>query len=71
MAPPKLFMSARADPYGGANSARSMYRWSTPPKKLRLVGGSLHGTDLLGPLAKSEVRQEVVNQILAFLKSNS
>jgi len=45
----KLFLSARHDVYGGGPAPREWYRWATPPKRLELVPGTDHGTDLLGP----------------------
>jgi pimeloyl-ACP methyl ester carboxylesterase len=45
----KVFLSATQDPYGGAQAARQWFRWAAPPRRLVLVPGDDHGTDLLRP----------------------
>jgi pimeloyl-ACP methyl ester carboxylesterase len=56
---PTLFVAAREDsPY--VDDARAMYRAATTEKRLLVVPGSDHGTDLLDD-------EQVGNQLLAFL----
>jgi hypothetical protein len=43
----KLFISSEDDIYGGAAAARNWYRWASPPKRLVLLPGDEHGTDML------------------------
>jgi predicted alpha/beta hydrolase len=45
----KLFVSSRDDIYGGASAARHWYRWASSPKRLALLPGEQHGTDMLAP----------------------
>jgi pimeloyl-ACP methyl ester carboxylesterase len=61
----KLFLSSRADIYGGADAAREWYGWAKPPKRLELVPGSEHGTDLLRP--GNPLRRRVSDLIVRFL----
>ena len=61
----KLFLSSRADIYGGADAAREWYGWAKPPKRLELVPGSDHGTDLLRP--GNPLRRRVSDVIVRFL----
>jgi len=61
----KLFLSSRADIYGGADAAREWYGWAKPPKRLELVPGSEHGTDLLR--RGNPLRRRVSNVIVRFL----
>jgi hypothetical protein len=63
----KLFLSARDDIYGGGNAARGWYRWARPPKRLVLVPGSDHGTDLLRP--GNPNRRVVESAIVSFLET--
>jgi pimeloyl-ACP methyl ester carboxylesterase len=49
----KLFVSSRGDVYGGADAAREWHRWATPPKRLEILPGSEHGTDMLRPSQKT------------------
>ena len=58
----KVFLSARQDVYGGADAAREWFRWATPPKRLELVPGSDHGTDLLRQ--QSPLRERVTRLIV-------
>ncbi len=46
---PKLFVSARNDPYGGAEDARAWFRWARRPKQIEILPGWEHGTDMLRP----------------------
>jgi pimeloyl-ACP methyl ester carboxylesterase len=56
---PTLFVAAKEDsPY--VDDARAMYRAATGEKKLLVVRGSDHGTDLLDD-------EQVGDQLLAFL----
>ena len=70
VAGPKLFISARDDSYGGAYSARLMYRWSVPPRELELVRSNLHGTDMVleDPAGAGA---EVTDAILRFIERYS
>jgi uncharacterized protein len=43
----KLFVSATGDTYGAADAAREWYSWARQPKRLELLEGSAHGTDML------------------------
>ncbi len=61
----KLFLSARADIYGGADSAREWYGWAAGPKRLLLVPGSDHGTDLLQ--SRNPQRRRIESAITAFV----
>lgn len=62
---PKLFVSARSDSYGGAYSARLLYRWAMPPRHLELVRSDRHGTDML---AEDPAGAEVAEMIVEFLE---
>jgi pimeloyl-ACP methyl ester carboxylesterase len=62
----KLFLSARDDIYGGGGAAREWYRWAAPPKRLELVPGSDHGTDLLRP--GNPQRKQVERLIASFVE---
>jgi hypothetical protein len=51
----KIFASSRGDVYGGAVAARQWYRWASSPKRLVILAGAEHGTDMLaagGPTAR-------------------
>ena len=61
----KLFLSSREDIYGGADAAREWYGWAKPPKRLELVPGSEHGTDLLQP--SNPLHARVSSLIVRFL----
>lgn len=52
----KLFLSSRYDVYGGGQAAREWYGWASAPKRLELVPGSDHGTDLLQPTNRMHER---------------
>jgi pimeloyl-ACP methyl ester carboxylesterase len=52
----KLFVSSRDDIYGGAPAARHWYRWASPPKRLVLLPGDEHGTDMLAPIQPTAKR---------------
>lgn len=43
----KIFASSRGDIYGGAASGREWYRWASEPKRLVILPGDEHGTDML------------------------
>ncbi|MDQ3857338.1 MAG: hypothetical protein M3327_02665 [Actinomycetota bacterium] len=43
----KLFVSSEEDVYGGAEAARQWYRWASPRKRIEILSGYEHGTDLL------------------------
>ena len=45
----KLFLSSERDIYGGAPAARHWYSWATQPKRLVILPGEEHGTDMLRP----------------------
>jgi uncharacterized protein len=62
---PKLFLSARDDLYGGGAAAREWYRWASPPKRIELLPGSEHGTDLLR--ARNPQRRRVEHLIVSFV----
>jgi predicted alpha/beta hydrolase len=62
----KLFLSSREDIYGGATAAREWYRWATEPKRLELVPGSDHGTDLLR--AGNPLHERVTKLIVDFVE---
>jgi pimeloyl-ACP methyl ester carboxylesterase len=46
---PTLFVSAENDPYGGAEAAQQWFRWANAPKRIELLPGREHGTDMLLP----------------------
>jgi hypothetical protein len=56
----KVFLSARADIYGGADAAREWSRWAAPPKPL----GLLPGSDLLRRC--NPLRRSVENLLVRF-----
>jgi predicted alpha/beta hydrolase len=62
----KVFLSAKQDEYGGGQAARQWFRWAAPPKRLALVPGSDHGTDLLK--AGNPLRRRVENLIVGFVE---
>ena len=62
----KVFLSSQADIYGGAGAAREWYGWASPPKRLALVPGSAHGTDLLRPA--HPLHERVEKLIVAFVE---
>lgn len=43
----KLFVCARRDPDGAADSARELSGWAREPKRMVLLDSDLHGTDML------------------------
>jgi hypothetical protein len=43
----KLFVSSAEDAYGGADAAREWYAWAKEPKRLEILSGPEHGTDML------------------------
>jgi predicted alpha/beta hydrolase len=61
----KVFLSSRNDIYGGGVAAREWFRWASPPKRLELVPGSDHGTDLLrhGNPARKRVEKLIVRYV--------
>jgi pimeloyl-ACP methyl ester carboxylesterase len=62
----KLFLSARNDAYGGGDAAQQWFRWASPPKRLELLPGTAHGTDLLQP--GSPVRRRVEQLLVQFVE---
>ena len=65
----KVFLSTRADIYGGVEAAREWYAWASPPKRLELLPGSDHGTDLLRP--RSPLRERTERLILRLVDAAS
>jgi hypothetical protein len=65
----KVFLSSRDDIYGGAVAAREWFRWASPPKRLELLPGSDHGTDLLR--AGNPARKRVEELIVQYVKEAS
>jgi dienelactone hydrolase len=64
----KLFVSARRDPDGAADSARELSGWARPPKRLVLVDSELHGTDMLDRRQRTSV--PLTNLIVRFLHAS-
>jgi pimeloyl-ACP methyl ester carboxylesterase len=62
----KLFLSSREDVYGGGDAAREWYRWAKEPKRLELLPGSDHGTDLLRP--GNPQHERVMNLLVDFVE---
>jgi alpha-beta hydrolase superfamily lysophospholipase len=62
----KLFLSARRDEYGGGQAAREWFGWASPPRRLVLLPGSEHGTDLLR--ARNPLHERVEQVILGFVE---
>jgi pimeloyl-ACP methyl ester carboxylesterase len=62
----KVFLSTRADIYGGADAAREWFRWAAPPKRLALLPGSEHGTDLLR--RSNPLRSRVENLLVRYIE---
>jgi uncharacterized protein len=58
----KVFLSSRSDIYGGADAAREWYGWASSPKRIELLPGSEHGTDLLR--RGNHLREQVERVIL-------
>jgi pimeloyl-ACP methyl ester carboxylesterase len=42
----KLFISSAEDVYGGADAAREWHSWALEPKRLEILPGGEHGTDM-------------------------
>jgi pimeloyl-ACP methyl ester carboxylesterase len=62
---PKLFVSSADDIYGGAEAAREWHGWSNEPKRLEILPGAEHGTDML---RKGEpTARPLVKLVLRFL----
>jgi uncharacterized protein len=60
-----LFVSSAGDIYGGAEAAREWYGWANEPKRLEILPGSQHGTDML---RKGEpTARPLVKLVLRFL----
>jgi predicted alpha/beta hydrolase len=61
----KVFLSTRHDVYGGGEAAREWFRWASPPKRLELLPGSDHGTDLLrtGHPLRERVEELIVDYV--------
>ena len=64
----KLFVSARRDPDGAADSARELNGWARPPKRLVLLDSDLHGTDMLDHRQRTAV--PLTNLIVRFLRAS-
>ncbi len=64
---PKLFVSASRDPYGAAASARRLYRWAAPPKRLVVLQSGEHGTDMLSDPAALETAEALTRSIVGFV----
>jgi pimeloyl-ACP methyl ester carboxylesterase len=64
----KMFLSSRRDIYGGADAAREWYGWASPPKRLELLPGDEHGTDLLQP--QNALHDRVSDLIADFVTTN-
>jgi dienelactone hydrolase len=62
----KVFLSARDDEYGGGLAARQWFGWASQPKRLALVPGSDHGTDLLKP--ENPLHERVQRLITGFIE---
>jgi uncharacterized protein len=62
----KLFVSSRHDIYGGADAAREWHRWATEPKRLAILPGSQHGTDMLRQ--GEPTARPLTNLVLRFLR---
>ena len=56
-----------ADIYDGGKYAREWYGWASAPKRLALVYGSEHGTDLLR--AGNPLRRRIETLIVRFLEA--
>ena len=63
---PVVFASAGFDGYGGDLAAREWYRWARPPKRLELVPGFDHGTDLLR--RDNPLHEQVMTLIARFVE---
>ena len=61
----KLFVSARHDPDGAADSARELSGWARPPKRLVLLDSDLHGTDMLD--RRQRTAKPLTNLMVRFL----
>jgi pimeloyl-ACP methyl ester carboxylesterase len=59
---PKLFIASEGD-LGAAQSARWFYQRSQDPKKLDIVGGDMHGTNILKGSASKKVTKEMLDFI--------
>lgn len=68
---PKLFASSKNDIYGGAESARRWYRWARPPKRLAILPGYQHGTDMLadGEPTARPLRELIVDFVRTVTRS--
>jgi hypothetical protein len=62
----EALLSSRGDVYGGAESAREWFGWANQPKRLVLVPGGEHGTDLLR--RDSPQREHLERLIVDFVK---
>lgn len=63
---PILYLSAADDGYGAGGDTRQMYGWSRSPRRLVILPGSEHGTDLVMVGAEKDRRDRIVAQILRF-----
>jgi dienelactone hydrolase len=62
----KLFVCARRDPDGAADSARELSGWARVPKRMVLLDSDLHGTDMLDRRHRTAV--PLTNLIVRFLR---
>jgi dienelactone hydrolase len=62
----KLFVCARRDPDGAADSARELSGWARAPKRMVLLDSDLHGTDMLDRRHRTAV--PLTNLIVRFLR---
>ena len=61
----KLFVSSRHDIYGGASAARQWSAWAREPKRLVLLPGELHGTDMLDD---RRLRTRLIGLVVEFVQ---
>ena len=66
---PKIFVSSEGDLYNAAEAARIMFGYAVRPKRLLILPGDEHGTDMLLPGA--EGGRELIDAILAFLRDHA
>jgi len=64
----KLFVCARHDPDGAADSARELSGWARAPKRLVLLDSDLHGTDMLDH--RQRTAKPLTNLMVRFLRES-
>jgi dienelactone hydrolase len=64
----KLFVCARHDPDGAADSARELSGWARAPKRLVLLDSDLHGTDMLD--RRQRTAKPLINLMVRFLRAS-